>query len=175
MGLYAEDKPDPLKDAYQGQGGQTTPPKTNEPVAAVNTWDFVNMIIGLLVVVAIIYLIFYLLKRGMGKKVVENELIKILGSRIISGTKSLHIVEVAGAVYLVGSSNDSINLISEITEKEAKDALRLSAAQTGGLGKPRFIDALASVFKPGVKKQLEINESIDFMKKQRDRLKKFKP
>ncbi len=137
--------------------------------------DFITMILGLLVVVAIIYVIFWFLKKRMRGKIVENELIKILGSRVIAGTKSLHLVEVGGAIYLVGSANDSLTLISEITAKEAKDSIRLAASQAPGPARPRFVDALASMFKPGAQRQLEINESINFMRKQRDRLKKFKP
>jgi flagellar biogenesis protein FliO len=146
------------------QGGAPTPTpadqaKAKEPVANVSTWDFINMILGLLIVVGIIYLIFRILKRGVG---------------IITGSKALHIVEVGGSIYLVGSANDSINLISEVTEKEAKDSIRLTAAQKLQQQRPRFINIITSFFKPSVKKQLEINESIDFMKKQRSRLKKLK-
>jgi flagellar protein FliO/FliZ len=102
------------------------------------------------------------------------DFISILGSRVITGTKSLHLVEVGGQIFLVGSANDSINLVAEIADKEAKDSIRLSAAQ-GGMSKPRrFVETLAAMFKPKVKRQLEINESIDFMKSQRDRLKKMK-
>ena len=143
-------------------------------MAEVNTWDFINMILGLLVVVAIIYLIFYLLKKGMGKRIVENELIKVLGSRVLSGSKSLHVIDVGGILYLVGSANDSVTLISEITEKEARDAIMLAAAQVKDTKPPRFMDIITNVFKPNTKKKLEINESIDFMKKQRSRLNKFK-
>jgi flagellar protein FliO/FliZ len=171
-----------LGDDYPGEGGTASPPpsqtsitgQTNEAVAEVNTWDFINMILGLLVVVAIIYLIFYLLKKGMGKRVVENEIIKVLGSRILSGSKSLHLVDVGGEIYLVGSSNDSVNLISEIKDKETRDAIILAAAQTKDHRPPRFFDLITHVFKPNAKKKLEIQEGIEYMKKQRSRLDKLK-
>lgn len=182
-GPSATDRTDEILDsAYQGGGAETTAAvgdngndnaELQEPVATVNTWDFISMIIGLLVVVGVIYLIFFALKRGMGKKIVENEQIKILGSRIITGNKALHVVDVGGMIFLVGSANDSINLIAEIAEKEAKDSIRLAASQSN-VGKPRFAQLLASFFKPKVKRQLEINESVEFMKNQRDRLHKMK-
>jgi flagellar protein FliO/FliZ len=168
-----------LGNSYQAQGATNTPqiptdnPTKTEPVANVSTWDFITMILGLLVVVGVIYLIFFVLKRGMGKKIIENELIKILGSRIITGTKSLHLVDVGGSIFLVGSANDSISLISEIAEKEAKDTIRLAAAARKESLSPRFADMISSIFKPKVKKQLEINESIDFIKRQRKRLNKM--
>jgi flagellar biogenesis protein FliO len=193
--MLAQDNPSPppspaaeggprnvLNEAYPGEGGTPAPPQTgpaagqtdNQPVAVVNSWDFINMILGLLVVVAIIYLIFYFLKKGMGKRIVENELIKVLGSRVLSGSKSLHLVEVGGTIYLIGSANDSVTLISEISQKEARDAIMVAAAQTKDTRPPRFLDVITNIFKPGTKKQLEINESIEFMKKQRSRLNKFK-
>jgi flagellar biogenesis protein FliO len=175
-GGYQGPSPSPAGSSGQ-QPGQTGSNGATSDTYNANptTMDFITMILGLLVVIAIIYLIFWFLKKRMRGKIVENELIKILGSRVITGTKSLHLVEVGGAIYLVGSSNESLTLISEIAEKEAKDSIRLAASQAaGGTVRPRFVDALASMFKPAVKRQLEINESVDFMKKQRERLKKFK-
>jgi flagellar protein FliO/FliZ len=172
----------PVDEPYPGQGGTPAPSpapgnnnqKLQEPVATVNTWDFINMILGLLVVVAIIYFIFFFLKKGMGRRIAENDLIKVLGSRILSGTKAIHVVEIGGAVYIIGSANDSVNLISEVDKKEALDAIKLAAAQVRETRTPRFVDVITQVFRPSVKKQLEINESIDFMKKQRSRLNKLK-
>jgi flagellar biogenesis protein FliO len=175
-----------LGEAYPGEGAAAAAPTVTtspaafvdqpsaEPVATVNTWDFINMILGLLVVVAIIYFIFYFLKKGMGKRIVENELIKVLGSRVLSGSKSLHVVNVGGTIFLIGSANDSVTLISEITQKEARDAILLAAAQVKETKPTRFLNVITQVFKPGDKKQLEINESIEFMKKQRSRLNKLK-
>ena len=53
----------------------------SQPVASgVSTWDFVRMLIILAVVVLVIYLLFWLLRRGAGKKIQENDLIHVLGS-----------------------------------------------------------------------------------------------
>jgi len=131
------------------------------------------MIIALLLVVGIIYLVFFFLKRGFGKRIVENAQIKILGSKIISGSKAVHLIEVGGLIYLIGSANESINLIAEITDKEARDIIKLETAQINEHRPKRFVEILSSFFRPKVAKQLEINESVDFIKAQRERLNKL--
>lgn len=128
------------------------------------------MIFALLIVVGIIYLVFFFIKRGFGKRIVENEQIKILGSKVITGSKAVHLIEVGGLIYLIGSANEAINLIAEITDKDARDAIRLETAQLKEARPKRFVDVLSSFFRPKVAKQLEINESVDFIKAQRKRL-----
>jgi len=163
-------------EQQQGQTGQTsgTGTQTSQPdLGGVNTWDFLTMLVSLAVIVGIIYGIFYFVKKGVGKKIVENELITIVGSKIITGSKALHVIEVGKTMYLLGSSNESINLISEITDKETKDTLKLASTQKNQ--KPvRFQDFIANIFRRDTKKQLDVAESVDFMKQQRSRLKRMK-
>ena len=118
-------------------------------------------------------MVFFFLKRGFGKRIVENAQIKILGSKIISGSKAVHLIEVGGLIYLIGSANESINLIAEITDKEARDIIKLETAQINEHRPKRFVEILSSFFRPKVAKQLEINESVDFIKAQRERLNKL--
>ena len=73
-----------------------------EPIGP-SFWDYLSMVLGLGVVVIIIVVIFYAIKKGVNKKIVENELIKVLGSKIITGNKVLHLIEVGNDVYLIGS------------------------------------------------------------------------
>ena len=84
----------------------------------ISSWDFVRMVIILAAVVGVIYLIFYFLKRGMRKQLPDNEIIRLLGTRNLAGNRSLHLVELGKSVYLLGSAEGGITLISEVNDQE---------------------------------------------------------
>jgi len=155
-------------------GGQSAAPGVAVPAAAsgVSTWDFVRMILVLACVLGVIYLLFWLLRRGAGKRIQENGLIRVLGSRGLSGSRSLHLVEVGSSVYLVGSSDGGVELIAEITDKESLDSLRLKAAEQAPAGRRTFAQALGEIFRPAGK-LFTIGDGLGFLKGQRERLKKL--
>jgi flagellar biogenesis protein FliO len=156
-------------------------PATGGPAAAapapaatpgVSTWDFVRMILILACVIGVIYLLLWVLRRGAGRRVQENDLIRVLGSRGLSGNRSLHVVEVGSSVYLVGSSDGGVGLIAEITEKESLDSVRLKAAEQAPSGRRTFSQALSEIFRPA-KRPFTVGDGIGFLKGQRDRVKKL--
>jgi flagellar biosynthetic protein FliO len=140
--------------------------------AGVSTWDFVRMLIILAGVVGVIYLLFWLLRRGSGKKIQENDLIRVLGSRSLAGNRALHLVEVGGSVYLVGASDGGVGLIAEITDKESLDSVRLKAAEENPAARRNFAQILTEIFRPA-KRPPTLGDGIGFLKGQRERLKKL--
>lgn len=159
--------------AAQGQPGQAGAAAA-APVSTsgVSTWDFVRMIIILAAVIGAIYLIFWLLRRGAGKRITENNLIKVLGSRSLAGSRSLHLVEVGTSVYLVGASDGGVELIAEITDKESLDSVRLKAAEEGPTGKRSFQQILSEIFRPA-RQGVSLGEGLGFLRGQRDKLRKL--
>jgi flagellar protein FliO/FliZ len=138
----------------------------------VSTWDFVRMILVLACVVGVIYVLFWLLRRGAGRRIQENDLIRVLGSRGLSGSRALHLVEVGSRIYLVGASDGGVELVAEITEQESLDAVRLKAAEQAPAGRRTFQQALSEIFRPA-KRPFTIGDGIGFLKGQRERLKKL--
>jgi flagellar protein FliO/FliZ len=158
--------PEPGQPASEASTGSTV------AAPAVSIWDFVRMLLILAAVVVFIYLIFYVLRKGVGRKIQENDLIKVLGSRSLSGSRALHLIEVGRSVYLVGSAEGSVGLIAEVTDKESLDGIRLKAADTAPAGKKGFQQILSDIFKPA-KSRISVDESIELLKSQRERLKKM--
>jgi flagellar protein FliO/FliZ len=150
------------------QGSPATPPT----VTGVSTWDFVRMLIILAGVVVVIYLLFWLLRRSAGKKIQENDLIRVLGSRSLAGNRALHLIEVGGCVYLIGASDGGVQLISEISDKESLDSVRLKAAEQAPAAGRNFPQILSEIFRPA-RKPVSLGEGIGFLRGQRDRLKKL--
>ena len=138
----------------ENPGGEQTPlgePSASEggaQVPLVSTWDFVRMILVLAAVIGFIYLLFVLLRRSGRRRVVENDLIRVLGSRTLSGNRSLHLVSVGRSVYLVGSSEGSVGLVSEITDRESADTVLLEAQKQPGGTRKSFSEVLGGLFSP---------------------------
>ena len=130
------------------------------------------MLIILAAVVGVIYLIFWLLRRGSGKKIQENNLIHVLGSRSLAGNRALHLVEVGTSVYLVGASDGGVELIAEITDKESLDSVHLKAAEQNPGGRRTFPQILSEIFRPGEEAN-SLGEGIGLFKGQRERLRKL--
>jgi flagellar biogenesis protein FliO len=151
----------------------TTNGTTTQPAAgAVSIWDFLRMALILVVVIVAIYLLFWLLRRGAGKRVAENDLIHVLGSKSLATNRAIHLVEVGSSIYLVGSSDGGVELIAEITEKESLDSVRLQAAQQPPATRRTFQQILSEIFRPA-KAPFSVGQGLGVLKGQRDRLKKL--
>jgi flagellar biogenesis protein FliO len=175
--VFAEDDPAILNegfgaDATTAQANQAAPGSVIEPVGPT-FWDYISMVLGLGVVVVIIMVIFHAIKKGMHKKIVENELIKVLGSKIITGNKILHLIEVGNSMYLIGSSSEALSLISEVSDKETKDTLKMRASQAQVNPVKGFGDLIMGFLNRKQSKGQTVDHSINFMKEQRSRLQRL--
>ena len=158
----------------------------------VSVWDFVRMVLVLAVIVVAIYIVFLLIKRRTAGGINENSLINVLGSRSLGGSRNLHLVKVAESFFLIGAADEAINLISEITSKESKDALQLNTPNTSTGDKRSFTKVLSEVFskklwsapnKSEVLDRFKVGNEIpvnskginnsSFIREQRERLKQF--
>jgi flagellar protein FliO/FliZ len=156
--------------APAGAAGQPAAPVATP---GVSTWDFVRMLLILACVIAVIYVLFWLLRKGTGRgRIQENDLIRVLGSRSLAGNRALHLVEVGSNIYLVGASDGGVELVAEITEKESLDSVRLKAAEQLPAGRRTFQQTLSEIFRPA-KTPFSVGDGIGFLKGQRERLKKL--
>jgi flagellar biogenesis protein FliO len=159
-------------------GGEQTPigeldpvPAAGGNVALVSAWDFVRMFLVLGAVIAAIYVVFLLIRRSGRRTAVENDLITVLGSKGLVGNRSLHLVRVGRNVYLVGSSENGVGLVSEISDKESVDEITLAAAKQATQGRKTFSDILGGLFpQPGG--GLALPDGLGFLRRQRERLRK---
>jgi flagellar protein FliO/FliZ len=139
----------------------------------VSSWDFLRMVLILAAVVGVIYLIFWMLKRGLRRQLPQNDLIRLLGTRSLSGNRSLHLVEMGKQVFLVGSAEGSISLISEIRDQETLDSITLERSQMQSRSPQGFAQFFQSLLKSGKQQESSVGATVDFMKQQRRRLEKL--
>ncbi len=126
--------------------GGAEPGAAARPLAAAATGDFVRMVVVLGAVLGAIYLLFLLLKRGarVRGRGGNGGGIALLGSRSLGGSRSLHLVQVGRGVYLVGATDQALNLIAEVTDRDAIDALPAASAAGNGAGRS-FSDLVAEL------------------------------
>lgn len=139
----------------------------DDSLSVFTAWDFIRMVLILGAVVAVIYIIFFLLKRSGNPKFQDTRLIKVLSSKTLSGSRTLHLVEVGNQIFLVGASESTINLVSEIVDKETLDGLRLQAESADSGERKNFGEVLTQVFR-GNQKPVQ---PMSFLHEQRQRVK----
>ena len=127
------------------QAGSGTPTNNNSNNTLWSTISpFVNMILVLIAVIACIYGIVWLLKKSMRPGAENDPYLKKTASITLSPGKSVQIVTLQDKAYLLGVSDSSITLISEIEDKELIDAMNLNTPVAGK--KPAsFASLLASL------------------------------
>ncbi len=167
--------PAPLPDEKTLTIGDTAAPSTAASAPAdITVWDFVKMIFILALVIGIILGFVWFVRRIQGQGAAGDSPIKVLHSQTLGGSRSLQVVEVGGDILLLGVSDSGVTVVKDLTGTETADAFRLAASQRA-LKKTGFSDLLNGFL--GVKPKIRpdvgqpADNSADFLKKQRERLK----
>jgi flagellar biogenesis protein FliO len=155
----------------QGDDVQAEPDQI-EPVGSISVWSFVSMFLVLAGVVAAIYGLFYLLKRMSGQNYADNNLIKVLSTKSLSSTRAVHLVSLGRRYLLIGSAENSVNLLTEIDDKESRDEIEVFLAKEEESPKRSFKELLGGILPGGGSKVDEtVSSSALFLKSQGDRVK----
>ena len=87
----------------------------------------VKMFTVLVILVGGLLIIFYYAKRKIGSQTrgSKGRLIKILGNTYIGVKKQIALVEIPGAVLVLGVSNDNISLLAKIDDDETLENLKV--------------------------------------------------
>lgn len=133
-----------------------------QETAKTNTvWQFVKLILVLILVIACIYGIVWLLKKTNNPVFQSDPYLKKVASLNLAPGKSVYIVSTPSQAFLVGTADNSVNLIGEIKDKELIDTMNIAAEKVTP-AKPRDFSTLLSTFLPKtVSKETELNEDFD--------------
>jgi flagellar biogenesis protein FliO len=158
--------------------GDQNPSQTNQaaaPVGGFGIWDFVRMVLVLAGVVGLIYGFFHIQRRTtLPKK--NASAISVLETQNLSGNKNLHLVEAGTHLFLLGSAEDGVRLVAEIIDQESIDEIRLKLSQKPVVSAVPFAEMVRKAFRPKARPPVgqSVDVSMDFMRKQKERLKKLK-
>jgi len=158
-------------------------PQAGDAGSAISTfgiWDFLRMLLILGFVLALVYGFFHYLKKLASPRETGLEMIRLLESRVLSGNKHLHLVEVGDHIVLIGTSESSIQLLLELKDRETIDSIRLKVSELPSPRKTKgFFDLVQQYFHRkeageqagGIDASGE--ESLEFIRRQRERLNKL--
>ncbi len=139
-------------------------------------WLFIKMIFALAVVVGIAWLIFYLMKKTMKTSNDSDPFLRKVSQLTLSPGKSVQVITLQDSAFLIGVSDENINLLGKIDDKELVNAMNLYADKNDDVSKPRSFREILDIFMPGSSKEGEENlfeenleNSAEKIKKQREK------
>ena len=135
---------------------------------------FLRMVISLLIVIALLYFVVKIFRKNSGFADSDDSFLRKVAQISIGAGKSVQIVTLLENAYLIGVTDNNINLLAEIKDKELVDSLNLIADKNQNVSKPKsFADVLDLFLAKGSKNSSAFSDSArhasDMLKNQRDR------
>lgn len=166
-------------DSSSNQNNQNQTPywsvsSTENQVSSPSTFGlFLRMVISLLIVIGLVYLVVKIFRKNSGIADSDDSFLRRVAVLSIGSGKSVQIVTLLENAYLIGVTDNSINLISEIKDKELVDSLNLLADKNQNTSKPKSFSEVLDIFLKGTKNKNAFSDDAkkagDILKNQRDR------
>lgn len=107
-------------------------------------WMIIKTILVLALFVGGFYMFFKFVSQKAGLHVSGESAIQILSTVSVGTNKFVQIIDVAGKVFLLGVSDSSINLLTEIKDREDIDRIRLLSSRSTPVQGATFQEFIAS-------------------------------
>lgn len=118
----------------------------NDSSPTSSVWIFVRMVLVLALVVGIIFLVFKFLKKSNIVPDSDDQFLRKVASISIAPGKSVTIVTLVDEAYILGVSDNSVNLISKVEDKELIQAMNLYADKNANVKKPMNFGEILNLF-----------------------------
>jgi flagellar protein FliO/FliZ len=148
-----------------------------KPATTSSVWILVRIILALALVCFAIYAIVHFLKKSTGINIGNDPYLKSVATLSLSPNKSIQVITLGQKGYLVGITDQSINMIAEVTDAELVDAMNLQADKKNPVPTGSFQSLLGNFF-PAMKKEATSGEgnsspaATGFLQAQRERLRR---
>lgn len=98
-----------------------------------SAWALVRAILVLAVLAFLVWLLLYFIRRRAAKQAGASPHLKILATTSVALNRHVHVIGLGTKAWLVGSSENAVNLIAEIEDQELIDQLRLEDSRRSSL------------------------------------------
>lgn len=139
-----------------------------------------RMVVVLGLVIAVIYGLYALLRRSARPRTQDDPYLRVLASVQLGAGRNLHVVSLGDRAWLLGSTDSSVSLVSEVNDRELVDTLTLRAEAAPEAPRKDFATVLGELLRqrPAGSARKgdaagQAAKTADFFARQRDRLKKF--
>ena len=139
---------------------------------------FIKMVFALGLVIVIAWLALRVLKRGSKLSASDDPFLRHVSHLPLSQNRSVDVVTILDHAFILGVSDNAVNLISQIDDKELVNSMNLYADKKDNTKRPRSFDDILSIFMPGFSPE-ETSQNIygssaqnaaDLLKRHRNRL-----
>ena len=137
---------------------------------------FVKMVFALTLVLALAYFAVRILKRGSKLSNSDDPFLRHVSHLTLSTNRSVDVITILDHAYILGVSDNSVNLIGQIDDKELVNSMNLSD-KNDKVNRPRSFDDILSIFMPGSQKTTNQNiygssafNAAEALQRQRNRL-----
>jgi len=170
-GQEAESALDPLKEKEKQIKLDDPTTRTSNNRAKSQGRIIFETLLMLTLAAAAIYGVVYFVKKATRRSVVKDPHVKILASAALGSNRYVHAISVGQNAWLIGASDGGVNLISEITDKEALDSMLLDDSKNNSSTPGGFMDFRSILSRLGA--QFKQGGSADSIRKRRNRLKGY--
>ncbi|HWO97866.1 MAG TPA: flagellar biosynthetic protein FliO [Bacillus sp. (in: firmicutes)] len=105
--------------------------KSDEAASMVSAWDFAKMFLAFLFVLALLYVLLKILNKR-NRIFQANRVVQNLGGAPLGGNRSIQIIKMGERILVIGVG-DSVQLLTEIKDKQEKEQLLQSLNESNGL------------------------------------------
>lgn len=134
-----EQKKEPERAPGEGFGEEDFRPKVEDESMG---WLMFRMIFVLGLLAAGFYMFVRFIQQKSGIQISGQNVIQVLSVSPLGPGKTLHVVDMAGKVFLLGVSENNINLLTEIKDKDEIDRIRLMSSRSAPVSGRGFQEIL---------------------------------
>lgn len=129
-------------------------------------------VFSLLIITGLIYFVLRFFLSGQRWLTKQQGLVQVIGTHPLTPNKYIQIIEIGNKLLVLGISDHSINLLTEIIDREVIDSIKLQASKEEE--KLPFIEHLRKrLHGQKVLEETNYEDKLQFLNKQRERLKKL--
>lgn len=167
--------PSEIQLNFDENSNQVSNNNENRPSLIIS---LLKMIFVLVLVVACIYGVFWLFKKSVRKTENDDPFLRNVSSLTFGPGKSIQIVTLQENAFVVGVTDQNINLIGKIEDKELVNAMNLYADKKENVSKPKTFSEILDIFtgfsnKKNEKESFEKDiseDAVELIKEQNKRL-----
>lgn len=139
---------------------------------------FFKMVFALLIVLGLAYLAMRILKRTNKLSASDDPFLRHVSHLALASNRSVDVVTILDHAYILGVSDNAVNLVGEITDKELVDSMNLYADKNDNTKRPRSFNDILSIFMPNSNPNVK-NKNVfgassfnasELLRRQRERL-----
>ena len=110
------------------------------------TWFYIKTLLILGIISAILFFIFKFLRKSINQTTVENQFYQVVFNFPLAANKNIMIVKIISHFYILATTQDNVQLLEKITDKETIDILVIESDKESGQSLT-FVDKVFDVLK----------------------------